>query len=141
MATAPCERCGKRVEEGKLLFSDAGRICGACELALGEAEAEGNLRWATAVSGPLMAFCCAVVLAAAFFPVIGPFAALFAPFLALLALGFGARAFFAAGDADGVERTLLVLGGGLTVPAAVGMLGISGLLVLGHILALAGGRP
>lgn len=141
MATAPCERCGKRIEESKLLFSDAGRVCGSCELALADAEGEANVRWVTAVSGPLMAFSCAVVVGAAFFPLIGPLAALIAPFLALLALGLGVRAFFAAGDADGLERTLLVLGGGLTVPAAVGLLGVSGLLVLGHILALAGGRP
>jgi hypothetical protein len=139
MATAACERCGKQVDDSKLLFSDVGRVCGTCELALGEAEGDANLRWTTAVAGPLMAFCAAVVLAAALFPVIGVIASGVAPFLSLLAMGLGVRAFFASGDADGVERTLLVVCGGLAVPAGAVLFGVSGLFVLYQIRQLAGG--
>ncbi|MCB9679775.1 MAG: hypothetical protein H6737_32010 [Alphaproteobacteria bacterium] len=138
MATGTCAMCGKTVDEAKLLFSDEGRICGPCELELGDRETEANTQWTAAVGGPLMAFTAGIFLCAGFFPVIGLLTAAMAPFLSIVAIVLGVNAFLKAGEADGGIRTLLVVSGGLSVPAGIAILATSVLLVLTQLLALAG---
>lgn len=138
MPTAACARCGRQVDEGKLLFSDVGRICGTCEAELGEEEDASSARWALAAGGPLMAFSALIALLAGFFPVIGVFTVGISPFLAILALVLGARAFLAAGEADGPERTVLVLCGALAVPGGAVVLALSLLTLVSMLLSLGG---
>lgn len=136
MANANCAMCGDSVPESQLLFSDEGRICGTCELELGDREAESNAHWIAAVGGPLFAFTALVLMLTGFVPVIGLFTGILAPMSALVAVGFGVRAFLAAGDAEDGMRTLLVLCGGLAVPSGLGVFVLSLILMVLQLVAL-----
>jgi hypothetical protein len=119
MANASCARCGKTMDESRLLFSDAGKICGTCLLDLDEEEKGDNTLWAIAVTGPLLAFTALVFVVAGLIPTIGVLTNALAPFLGLVAAGFGVRAFLAAGDTERTEgglRLLLVLCGAAAIP-------------------------
>jgi len=135
---ARCAMCGTQVDESQLLFSDAGRVCGACELKLGEREAEENTGWATAVGGPLIAFTALICVLAFWVPVIGLVTGAIAPFLSIVAVGLGVNAFLASGDTEPPLRTLLVVCGALAVPSGLGLFVISVLLLGIQILRLAG---
>ncbi len=116
MANASCARCGKTMDESRLLFSDVGKICGSCQLDLDEEEKGNNTLWAIAVTGPLLAFTALVFVLAGLIPTIGLLTNALAPFLGLVAAGFGVRAFLKAGNADGGLRLMLVLGGAVAIP-------------------------
>lgn len=137
MAKVACARCGEQVAESALLFTDVGRVCGACELTLGEAEAASSQRWTTAIAGPLIAFTGGIAVCMTPVPVLGVAGALAAPFLALLSLLLGVHAFLAAGDADGPERTLLAVGGGVALLLGGLVLIASVVAVLSLLLTLA----
>jgi len=128
--------CGKQCDESLLLFSDAGRVCGSCELELGEREAEEKSGWATAVGGPLFAFTALVCVLAFWVPVIGLLTGAIAPFLSIVAVALGVRAVLASGDTEPPLRTLLVVCGALSIPTGLGLLVVSMLLLGFHILAL-----
>lgn len=116
MANASCAKCGKTMDESRLLFSDVGKVCGSCQLDLEEAEKNDNTLWAIAVTGPLLAFTALVFVLAGLFPTIGLLTNALAPFLGLVAAGFGVRAFLKAGEAGGGLRLMLVLGGAVAIP-------------------------
>ncbi|MEZ4317267.1 MAG: hypothetical protein R3F61_07175 [Myxococcota bacterium] len=138
MATASCAMCGKSVDESKLLFSDAGRVCSACELELGDREVESNAQWTTAIGGPLMAFTALILALTSFVPVIGLLTGAIAPLVSVIAIVLGAQAFLKSGEMDGPIRTLTVVCGGLSVPAGIAILAFSVLLEVLQFIAIAG---
>lgn len=119
MPSEACERCGKQVDASKLLFSEAGRVCGSCELELGDVETESAANWTLALGGPLMAFTAFILMLTVFVPVFGLITGALSPMVALVAVGLGVRAFLKSGEAPDGERTLLVLCGAVAVPAGL----------------------
>ena len=137
MANASCANCGKSIDESKLLFSDVGKICGVCMLDLDEEEKSQNTQWAVAVTGPLLAFTALVFVLAGLIPTIGLLTNALAPFVGLVAAGFGVRAFLMAGEQESGLRLLSVLCGAVAIPLGLLTTAVGIVMVVLELLRIA----
>lgn len=141
MSLSACDICATPTPESDLLFSERGRICATCELDLGDADSAQTQRRAIAFAGPILSFTAFILAASSILPVLGLLAAAAGPFVAIAAIGLGVKAMLTAGDAEGSDRTLLVLCGGITVSTAAIALCLSLLMLFSHLVVLSAGGP
>ena len=139
MSLSPCDICAAPTEASALLFSDQGRICGSCELALGEAESTQAKHRAGAFSGPIMAFTAFIFTVGSLSSVLGLFSSMVGMFAAVTAIALGMRAFLGMAEVTGSERTLLLVCGGIAVPAGAICFASSGLMLVSHLVVLSRG--
>lgn len=128
-----CARCGRT--DLPLVLAEGGPVCGICEAEAEEAEALDTALWAS-VAAPIVLLALAGVLVfAGCVPLFGLFLAPFGGLVAIGAMAAGVRNFLIT-DAEGPQRTMLVLSGALGVLLGLPILPISFLLFLGAVQQL-----
>lgn len=140
MALVACARCGEETPDENLLYHQAGRICGVCELDLQEADATSRGVFATVIGAPIVVTIGTIMICFGSYGGIPMFfAGAYGAWTGITALREAYRVISSDDKAVGAfGRGALVLSGMVTVPWALTLM-LIGTFEMIRILGFLGG--